>query len=145
MQSIDGLVKDVIACYREHFTLILADILSLPDDRPLLVEGTALLPGQVTDVLAGRNRAIWVVPTAAFQLEHYARRHWITGVLAQCDDAEAAFHNWMERDAEFARWLTAEVNALGLELLPVDGKQTIEENAEAVVSHFQLAAGLPRI
>lgn len=145
MQPIETLVQDVIACYREHFTLILADILSMPKDRPLLVEGTALLPRQVAAVLAERHRAIWVVPTANFQAEHYARRDWVHGVLEQCDDREAAFHNWMERDAGFARWLMAEVNALGLELLQVDGKQTLEENAEAIVSHFRLAADMLRI
>ena len=112
----------------------------MPQDRPLLVEGTALLPGQVAGVLAERSRAMWVIPTADFQTVHYARRDWVPGVLEQCDDPAAAFRNWMARDAGFARWLTAEVNALGLELLRVDGKQTIEENAAAVASHFKLSA-----
>jgi 2-phosphoglycerate kinase len=145
MQPLETLLGDVIACYREHFTLILADIFSMPRDRPLLVEGTALLPRQVAGVLAGRNRAIWVVPTASFQAEHYSRRDWVLRVLEQCDDSGAAFHNWMARDAKFARWLTAEVNALGLELLRVDGGRTIEENTEAVVAHFRLSAGMSRI
>jgi hypothetical protein len=145
MQPLATLVQDVIACYQEHFTLILADILCRPKDRPLLVEGSALLPRQVARVLAARRRAIWLVPTAGFQTEHYARRDWVPGVLEQCDDSEAAFHNWMERDAGFARWLAAEVNALGLELLRVDGKQTIEENAGTVISHFGLAADTLRI
>lgn len=137
MQPLETLVRDVIACYQEHFTLILADVFSMPKDRPLLVEGTALLPRQVAGVLAERSRAIWVVPTPDFQTEHYARRGWVPGVLEQCDEPEAAFHNWMERDAGFARWLTSEVEALGLELLRVDGQRTIEENAEAVASHFK--------
>ena len=88
---------------------------------------------------------MWIVPTADFQTRHYARRDWVHGVLEQCDDPAAAFHNWMERDAGFARWLMAEVNALGLELLRVDGKRTIEENAEAVASHFKLSNDLLRI
>jgi hypothetical protein len=140
MQPLETLVQDVVACYQEHFTLILADILSLPQDRPLLVEGTALLPRQVAGVVADRSRAIWLVPTADFQTEHYARRGWVPSVLEQCVDGEAAFRNWMERDAEFARRLTAEVSALGLELLRVDGKQTAEETARAVASHFRLSA-----
>lgn len=145
MQPIGSLVQDVIACYGEHFTLILADIFSMPKDKPLLVEGTALLPRQVASVLPERNHAIWVVPTADFQRGHYSKREWVGGVLAQCDNAEAAFHNWMERDAEFARWVAAEANALGLELLQVDGKRTVEDNAMAVASHFQLTANVPHI
>jgi hypothetical protein len=145
MQPLEALVQNVIACYQEHFTLILADILSTSKERPLLVEGTALLPRQVAGVLAERSRALWVVANASFQMEHYSRRAWVPGVLEQCDDSEAAFRNWMGRDAEFARWLAAEVNALGLGLLRVDGRQTIEETAEAVISHFRLPAELLRI
>ena len=141
MRPVESLVRDVIACYREHFTLILEDILSLPKDKPVLVEGTALLPRQVAGVLDKRTRAIWVVPTADFQREHYSKREWVCRILEQCDSPEAAFRNWMERDAEFARRVAAEVSELGLELLRVDGKRTIEENASKVATHFQLSSG----
>jgi 2-phosphoglycerate kinase len=144
MQPIDSLVQQVVACYGEHFTLILEDILSLPNHKPLLVEGTALLPRKVASVLPERHRAIWLVPNADFQKAQYSKREWVQGILAQCDHAEAAFHNWMERDAEFARWVTAEVEELGLELLRVNGQHTIEENAMTVASHFRLIANVPR-
>ena len=138
MRPPDGLVRDVIACYREHFTLILEDVLSMPKDRPLLVEGTALLPRQVAGLLPDRNRAMWIIPTADFQREHYSKREWVAGILEQCDDPEAAFRNWMARDAEFARWVAAEASALGLGLLRVGGRRTVDENATAVAAYFQL-------
>ncbi len=119
--------------------MILEDVLSLPE-RPLLVEGTALLPGEVASVLSDPSRAIWVIPTADFQRTHYAERDWAQGVVAQCSNPEAAFHNWMERDTRFAKWIEAEASALQLPLLKVDGNRTIEENAEAVAGHFQLVA-----
>jgi hypothetical protein len=145
MQTTDNLVQDVIACYREHFTLILEDILSLPNHKPLLVEGTALLPREVVKLLPERNRAIWVVPTADFQRGLYSKREWVCEILAQCDNSETAFHNWMKRDSEFANWIAAEVEALGFELLRVDGKDTIEDNAMTVAAHFQLSANVPHI
>ena len=70
MQPVDTLVQDAIACYQEHFTLILDDVLSITNRKPLLVEGTALLPRQVTSVLLRQSRAIWLIPTADFQSEH---------------------------------------------------------------------------
>src|SRR5437667_8884473 len=60
MQPVDSLLQDVIACYREHFTLVLEDILSLRKRKFLLVEGTALLPSQVADVLSRKRQAIWL-------------------------------------------------------------------------------------
>jgi 2-phosphoglycerate kinase len=139
MQPVENLVQEVIACYREHFTLVLEDIFSLPKRKSLLVEGTALLPAQVVSVLSRQSRAIWLIPTADFQREHYSRRHWVRGILAQCSKPEEAFNNWMERDIRFAQWIEAEASATHLSLLRVDGNRTIEQNAEAVARHFQLS------
>jgi 2-phosphoglycerate kinase len=139
MQPTASLLRDATACYREHFTFVLEDILSAPARRPLLVEGTALMPGQVARLLPTRERAIWVVPTASFQREQYAKRKWTREVLAHCSNPSQAFQNWMERDAQFADWIRAETCDLNLALLEVDGERTIEENARAVATHFGLA------
>jgi 2-phosphoglycerate kinase len=138
MQTVESLLQEVIACYREHFTLVLEDIRSLPKRKSLLVEGTALLPAQVASVLSRQSRAIWLIPSADFQRAHYSRRDWVRGILAQCSKPEEAFHNWMERDIRFAQWIEAEVSATQLSLLRVDGNRTIEQNAEAVARHFEL-------
>lgn len=143
MQPLDRLVQDVIACYQEHFTLILEDVFSLPN-RPLLVEGTALLPRQVTRVLSRESRAIWLIPTTDFQRAHYSERDWARRVVAQCSNPDLAFHNWMERDIRFAKWVKAEASVLQLPLLSIDRNRTIEENAEAVAGHFHLVVNQSR-
>ena len=138
MQPVDSLVQEVIACYQEHFTLVLEDIFSLAKPKPLLVEGTALLPRQLAGVLSRQSRAIWVIPTGDFQRAHYSKRVWARDIVAQCSNPEEAFHNWMERDIQFAQWIEAEAGATHLPLLRVDGNRTIKQNAEAVATHFQL-------
>ncbi len=60
MQPLDKLVQQVIARYQEHFTLVLEDLRSRSGNKTLLVEGTALLPRQVSQVLARRHQAIWM-------------------------------------------------------------------------------------
>jgi 2-phosphoglycerate kinase len=137
-QPIDRLVEDVTSCYREHFDLIQQDILARLNSRALLVEGTALLPEAVTKILPNKTKAIWLIPTPDFQKEHYSKRVWVRGILAQCENPEVAFHNWMERDSRFAAWIEAEVKRLGLRLLKIDGSRTMTENAGEVARHFQL-------
>jgi 2-phosphoglycerate kinase len=137
MQPVDTLVRNAIGCYQEHFTMILEDVLSRPE-RPLLVEGTALLPKEVASLLTHWSHAIWVIPTTDFQRAHYPKRDWAQGVVAQCTNPEAAFLNWMERDTRFAKWIEAEASGLHLPVLKVDGNRTIEENAEAVARQLQL-------
>jgi 2-phosphoglycerate kinase len=140
MQPIDRLVEDVTACYREHFDLIRQDILARSDSRALLIEGTALLPEEVTKIIPDKTKAIWVVPTSDFQKQHYSKRDWVRGILAQCENPEEAFRNWMERDARFAAWIEAEVKRLGLRSLKIDGGRAMTENAAEVARHFQLGS-----
>src|SRR5882672_9844363 len=61
MQPVDDLLQDVIACYQEHFDLFNEDILKMPVENNLLVEGSALLPREVANVLAQREQAIWLI------------------------------------------------------------------------------------
>ena len=140
MQPVDCLVEDVISCYREHFDLVRQDILARPERKSLLVEGTALLPREVANIMPNRSHAIWIIPTADFQREHYSLREWARNIVEQCDDPKVAFQNWMERDIRFAEWIEAEVSTLDLQLLRIDGSRTIAENAEEVAAHFQLVA-----
>ena len=139
MQPVDCLVEDVIGCYREHFDLVRQDILARAQRKSLLVEGAALLPWQVTTMAPNRSQAVWIIPTADFQREHYSQRDWARKIVEQCNDPEVAFQNWMERDIRFAEWVEAEVRALDLQLLMIDGSRTIAEYAEEVAGHFQLA------
>jgi len=140
MQPVDRLVEDAIACYREHFALIVDDIAGRPDGKSLLVEGTALLPREVAGILPNPSQAIWIVPTSSFQREHYSKREGARRIVEQCDESEVAFQNWMERDIRFAESIEAEVLTLDLQLLKIDGSRTIAENAEEVAGHFQLGA-----
>ena len=71
MRSVAEQVAHELAIYREQFTMILADLLKLPTDKPILVEGAALLPELVVEVMAQRNQAFYEVPTPDFQYRMY--------------------------------------------------------------------------
>jgi 2-phosphoglycerate kinase len=139
MQPAEVLLREAIACYSEHLELILKDLLAMRRSEPVLVEGTALLPDRVSGLLLSRDRALWVVPTEAFQREHYPQRGaWVASILSQCRDPEQALQNWMDRDVAFARWVVQRTQALGLNLLDVNGQRTIAETANVVAERFQL-------
>jgi hypothetical protein len=141
MQPMEALVQEAVACYGEHFSLVVEDLLALPADRPILAEGTALLP-QLVARFAEPGRAVWVVPTAEFQREHYARRGFVAAILADCADPDAAFRNWMARDALFAQQVQQEAAARGFPTLVVDGTQNVEQNAAQIERVFAgLGAG----
>ena len=126
MRPVDTQVSEEIDVYREEFPLILDDLLALPSDRPVLAEGAALMPHLVHGLHIPPDRTMWLVPTPAFQREHYARRDWRHGVLAGCSDREQAWRNWMSRDIGFARFVSDEARLLDRTCITVDGSQSIE-------------------
>lgn len=125
-------IAEEFAFYREEFPLILEDLRALPG-AGIIAEGTALLPELVAPLLTDRRRGIWMLPTVAFQREHYARRPWIADILRQCADPTQAFDNWMRRDSGFADLVERDAAARGLATLRIDGTQAISA-IDAMVS-----------
>ncbi|MGC9521230.1 MAG: hypothetical protein ACP5HG_05035 [Anaerolineae bacterium] len=144
MQPADVLLSEAIADYTEHFEFILKDLLEFPAHRLVLAEGTALLPRCVAPLLSQPRQALWMVPTEQFQRTVYPERgEWVQGILATCDDPDAALKNWMDRDVAFAQWVLAETERLDLSSIVVDGTHTIETNAERVADFFGFANPTP--
>jgi hypothetical protein len=114
------------------------DLAAFPVDEPLLVEGAALLPEIVVNLISGYYQALFVVPTPAFQQEAYAKRAWREEILRQCQDPEQAWQNWMARDVEYGRWIRASARHRGLSIMEVDGSRTVEHNARRVARCFRL-------
>jgi hypothetical protein len=137
MRPVSSQVAAEIDAYREEFGLILADLGRLPHDRGVLVEGCALLPELVAP-LAPQSRAIWFVPTPAFQRKHYLQRGFIQEILAQCRDPQTAWANWMERDEQFGREVAAGAAQHGYPVISVDGSRSTGELALLVAEHFKL-------
>jgi 2-phosphoglycerate kinase len=140
MRPVAVQIADEFACYREQFGMIVDDLLAPPRSTPVVAEGAALLPELVSGLLRDRSRAVWVIPTEPFQRQHYTleKRPWIKDILQHCQDPTQAFANWMDRDVGFAKRVAAQARALELEVLTIDGKRTIEQNAEIVAQCFGL-------
>jgi hypothetical protein len=138
LRPVDRQIAEELEIYREEFPFILADLEALPDDRPILAEGAALLPELIAAHGVPLNRCIWIVPTEDFQRHHYAQRDWRHDVLATCSNPEQGWKNWMSRDAGFAAAVAAQAIDLNFRLIVVDGSLSIDENDAIVVEHFGL-------
>lgn len=137
MRPVEQQTHEEIEIYREEFPLILQDLLALPDDRPILAEGAALLPDRVTPLLNDSRRAIWMVPSAEFQMQHYSQRKWIGQVLKDTSDPHQAFRNWMQRDIAYALFVRDQARQRGMRVVVVDGTLSIARNFAEVEAHFR--------
>src|SRR5512133_1785392 len=116
MRPVAQQVEETIEIYHEEFPLILADLLALPLDRPILAEGAALMPDLVAPLLADPRRGMWVVPSPEFQRHHYEQRDWWRDVVRERSHPPHALEHWMQCERLVAREVAelAQVRGFGL-------------------------------
>jgi hypothetical protein len=105
----------------ERFNLIVEDVLGLPRQPGVIVEGFRLLPKLVKPLLAVTSRAVWLLPTPEFRhavVDSRGGPAW--SFLAKTSDPQKALHNLLERDRMFTGLLREETSRLGLLALDVD-------------------------
>ena len=127
-----------IQAYQEEFPLILADLLAFSKTKPVVVEGSALLPGLLAPLLSSPHQAFGLVPTPAFQVKCYLQRGWVKELVAKASGPEQTFALWMQRNVHFAAFVAQEALAHGVLAIQVDGSRSLEEHMKMVEQHFHL-------
>lgn len=97
------------------------------------------MPRLVSQVGIPLDRAMWMIPTEAFQRHHYGKRAWRHDVLRNASDPEQAWENWMRRDTAFAREVARQAKSISGRLIEVDGTRNLDTIEIEVVRHFSLA------
>ena len=123
----------------EGFRLIVEDLLRLPREPAVIVEGFRLLPHLVGPLLSAHGRGVWLLPTPDFRRAVVERRGgsaW--GFLARTTDPERALRNLLERDRMFTDILREETARLGLPAIEVETTTTEDDLAGRVTDVFGL-------
>lgn len=123
----------------EGFGLIVEDLLRLPQEGRVIVEGFRLLPQLVKPLLAAPEHAVWLLPTPGFrQAAIQSRSLPGEGFVWKTSDPAKAGRNLAERDRLFTRRLEKETERLQLRTIHVDTTMTEDDLAEQVATAFGL-------
>ncbi|MFI6348717.1 hypothetical protein [Streptomyces sp. NPDC050560] len=123
----------------EAFGLIIEDLLRLPREPCVVVEGFRLLPRLVRPLLAAPERAVWLLPTRRFREAAFSGRSAPgEGFVWRTSDPARARHNLAERDAMFTRRLREETRRLRLRAVHVDTGMTEDDLTGEVAAAFRL-------
>ena len=123
----------------EGFSMIIEDILRLPSEPGVIVDGFRLLPHFVQPLLAVRSHAVWLIPTPEFRqavADSRGGAQW--GFIEKTSDPERALRNLLERDAMFTHRLFEEAQRLGLNTIEVDPTMTVDDLAGHVTKALRL-------
>ncbi|KOV92041.1 hypothetical protein ADL02_12340 [Streptomyces sp. NRRL WC-3723] len=123
----------------EGFGLIVEDLLRLPQEPYVIVEGFRLLPHLVKPLLAAPEHAVWLLPTPDFrQAAIESRSVPGHGFVWKTSDPAKAGRNIAERDAMFTSRLQEEAERLQLHTIHVDTSMTEDDLTERVIAAFGL-------
>ncbi|MFI7382833.1 hypothetical protein [Streptomyces sp. NPDC049813] len=123
----------------EGFGLIVEDLLRLPPETCVLVEGFRLLPHLVAPLLTTPRQAVWLLPTPDFREAAFQSRATPgEGFLHRTSDPATAAHNLAVRDALFTQHIEQETDRLHLPALRVDATLTEDALTERVSDVFGL-------
>lgn len=123
----------------EGFDLIVEDLLALPREPAIVVEGFRPLPRLVKPLLFEATHAVWLLPTPAFResvIESRGGPSW--SFIARTSDPERALRNLQERDRMFTDSLREETARLDLPAIEVDSKMTEDDLFKRVTEVFRL-------
>lgn len=135
-RGLDDQLRVYIQSFQEDFSFVLQDLQEI--NKPVIIEGNQLMPSLTAPYIKENHKAIWLIPTEAFQRKNYQKRDWIKGVLNDTEDPEIAFNNWMKRDAIFAEHVNEEAKRFGFKVLNVDGSSNLDENFIRIERLFEL-------
>jgi 2-phosphoglycerate kinase len=122
----------------EGFGLIVEDLLRLPREPGVIVEGFRLLPRLVKPLLAVPSHAVWLLPTPDFRRAAFDSRASSWEIARKTSDPERARRNLLERDRMFTGRLYEESKRLELRVIEVDTTMTEDDLAERVTEAFGL-------
>lgn len=111
----------------EGFDLIVEDLLALPREPLILVEGFRLLPQLVAPLLSLSRQAVWLIPTPEFRRAAFESRGFTWEIPRKTSHAERALSNLLARDQLFTHEVLREATALHLPVIEVDGTVSVED------------------
>jgi hypothetical protein len=121
----------------EGFGLIVEDLLCLPPEPCVIVEGFRLLPHLVKPLLTVSSQAVWLLPTPEFrQAAIQSRSAPEEGFIWKTSDPERAGRNIAERDQAFVKRLHEEVKTLDLHAIEADTTMTEDDLVKRVTNEF---------
>jgi cytidylate kinase len=137
--SADQLLERSVTIWQDGFTLVLDDLLALPDSRSIIAEGPGAFPWCVAPLLSSAQQAIFLVPTPE-RREVVATRRWGSGQRERFPgiaERERALTNIRARDALLDARIVSSCAELGLRCERLDGSLDLDASLALVEDHFR--------
>ncbi|UCF99958.1 MAG: hypothetical protein JSV89_10580 [Spirochaetaceae bacterium] len=143
-QKAEKIVQVIYDIYREDLRLVSEDLLTMPADKPIVVDLFAGHPTWELRQLADPEKAIFLVSTNPFIKEGQRKRFQKGGILSQAlEQCPTSVEVFMKGYVESVHMRSADVREecekYNLSLLITGGNMSVDEVYSAVCMHFGLS------
>ena len=131
----ESMFEFLLLTFPLRFRLVIENLLQLPRQRPLIVEGYGLLPELLQPLLTHTHQAIWFIPTVDFKRRSMTRRGK-PSFATSLSNPEKARENLLARDMLLAEYYRKQTSSLGCTLIEVDGALSAPQMTDLAEVHF---------
>lgn len=132
----EDLLQFVLRDFQDRFPLVVEDLLDLPKEPMIVVEGFGLTPELLSPILSSKRQAIWLVPTEDFKRSSMERRNK-PSFRDQVSNPERVTKNVFIRDMLLAKQVRMQAQSHGLTVYEIDGSRSVEEMTTLIEQHFE--------
>jgi hypothetical protein len=130
------MAAETLAGFPERFEWVLDDLRALVTWRPIIAEGWGLRPELVTAIADSPRRMIVLAPSAEFRAYQVRTLPRAAALGQPVSDPELAQRNRLARDELVMHDAVRTARRLGVRVLVVDGRLTVEAVTDMVAEHF---------
>ncbi|MBN2502690.1 MAG: hypothetical protein JXB38_18065 [Anaerolineales bacterium] len=131
------LVERTLHTIQDRFPLAVEDLLALPQEPHILVEGFGLTPEFVHPLLTSQNQAIWLIPSPRFKLNSMLQRDK-PSFRKHVSDPQKAYGNLYRRDMQLTKIIKGQAQKRGLPTIEVNPSISLEQMVTWISQHFEL-------
>jgi hypothetical protein len=135
------LLERSVASWEEDFARAIEDLLALPSNRTVIVDGPGALPWVVAPLIRDRRQAIFLIPTRECWQAVFDRR-WRDGPADgrfghDTKDPAVATRQLRERDFGLAGRIAASCEELDLRCVVINGSLDLDDSVTLLEDHFR--------
>jgi hypothetical protein len=139
LRSAVAIAETSIAASRERFPLLVEDLLHLPSDSIVVVEGIGMDPDLVHPLLSDMHQAVWLIASEALTKSVWEgrRTHGSAAILGKVSDPVLAFNNLLQRNLYLTRYVEEMAGELGLYTVSLQSVDDIPSAISSVDAWFR--------
>ena len=121
----------------ERIEMIIDDLYSFPNDKPLIVEGDDLYP-EVYYPIVDPQKAVWIFATDEFRRINWIKHDYAKERMERSKDPNLLFENMLFRNGKRAENIFRGAKRMGVKVITVDENTIINSTVKIVEEHFGL-------